>query len=148
MRLLLLNGPNINLLGSREPSVYGTENLASLIRGLQAYCERQGALLTHRQSNHEGVLIDHIQESPGQFDGILLNAGAFTHYSYALRDAIAAVDVPVIEVHISNIHARESFRHTSVIAPVCSGQISGFGTAGYYLAADYFLNPQWRGDRR
>lgn len=147
MHFLLLNGPNINLLGSREPAVYGAESLAKLVLGLEAYFERQGAALTHFQSNHEGELIDRIHESPGKFDGIILNAGAFTHYSYALRDAIAAVDVPVVEVHISNIHGRESFRHNSVIAPVCLGQISGFGTAGYYLAAGFFLNPDLRGSR-
>jgi len=139
MRILVLNGPNLNLLGIREPSVYGAGSLNELIESLQEYGSLNSAVVQHFQSNSEGELINRLHEAIGNYDGIVFNPGAFTHYSIALRDTIAALDIPVIEVHISNIHKRESFRSISVIAPVCKGQISGLGRVGYRLALDYFL---------
>jgi len=133
-RLLLLNGPNLNRLGKREPHIYGSGTLNDLEEQLMAFAAEHGATLTCFQSNHEGEIIDEIHAAEGTYDGIILNAGAFTHYSYAIRDAIASVNVPVVEVHISNIHAREPFRHVSVIAPVTIGQIVGLGFTGYRLA--------------
>ncbi|MCD8508712.1 MAG: type II 3-dehydroquinate dehydratase [Bacillus sp. (in: Bacteria)] len=135
---LVLNGPNLNRLGNREPNVYGKGTLDDLEEFLLA--EYKDKLkLTFRQSNWEGQLIDWIHEADGIYSGIILNPGAFTHYSYAIRDAVASIEIPVVEVHISNVHAREEFRHHSVIAPVCAGQISGFGFAGYKMGIDYFL---------
>jgi 3-dehydroquinate dehydratase-2 len=131
---LVINGPNLNRLGVREPGVYGHLSLQHLETSLKEYANDLQVECTCVQSNHEGIIIDHIHDADGKHQGIIINAGAFTHYSYAIRDAIASVDVPVIEVHISNIHAREDFRHTSVIAPVTAGQIVGLGLTGYKLA--------------
>lgn len=147
MRLLFLNGPNINLVGMREPEVYGTTTLAEINEQLQALARGYRVEVSFFQSNHEGVLVDVLQEKgwSGEVDCIILNAGAFTHYSYALRDAVAAIPVPVIEVHLSNIYQREPFRHQSVLAPVCRGQISGFGAGSYiaaFFAALHLINPQ------
>jgi 3-dehydroquinate dehydratase-2 len=133
IKIAVINGPNLNLLGVREPSVYGTTTLSMIEARLKEAARAQGAELDFFQSNHEGAIVDRIQAALGKEDGILINPGAFTHYSYALRDAIQAVNLPTVEVHMSNIHAREPFRHTSVIAPAAVGQIVGFGEASYEL---------------
>ncbi len=133
MRILILNGPNLNLLGQREPGVYGAATLAELEARLIDFAKERGVEAVCMQSNSEGALIDAIHAA-GEYAAVILNAGAYTHYSYAIRDAITGVSVPVVEVHISNIHAREEFRHTSVIAPVCAGSVSGFGLDGYFMA--------------
>lgn len=140
MRLLVLNGPNLNRLGLREPTVYGSQTLQDLEAQLQAFAGKNSCELICFQSNHEGELIDKLHHAEGSFDGIVINPGAFTHYSYAIRDAIASITVPVMEVHISNIHKREEFRHTSVTAPVTIGQIVGLGFYGYELALQALLN--------
>jgi 3-dehydroquinate dehydratase-2 len=140
LSVLLLNGPNLNLLGQREPDVYGRETLQDVVARLEKVMEEWNGRLEHCQSNHEGVLIDAIHRAKGVHDGIIINPGAFTHYSYAIRDAISAVELPTIEVHISNVHARESFRHHSVIAPVVIGQIVGLGIDGYEWALRSLAN--------
>lgn len=132
--ILLLNGPNLNLLGERETHHYGKKTLKEIEAHLQTVAQAQGVELTCEQSNSEGGLIDRIQQAQGQYDVIIFNPAAYTHYSIALRDAVAACHVPTIEVHLSNIYQRESFRHTSVIAAVCVGQISGLGPLVYELA--------------
>ncbi|WP_106768096.1 type II 3-dehydroquinate dehydratase [Paenibacillus faecalis] len=136
----VINGPNLNLLGVREPGVYGSQGLQNIEDALRKQAESAGIEITFFQSNHEGAIIDRIHEAMGQADGILLNPGALTHYSYAVRDAISSVNIPTVEVHLSNIHARESFRHISVIAPVCVGQISGFGANSYALGFMALMN--------
>lgn len=137
--LLILNGPNLNLLGTRQPEVYGATTLADIETMCQDHARAHAAEITFAQSNHEGALIDAIHAAKGTHDAIVLNAGAYTHTSIALMDAIASVELPVVEVHLSNIHARESFRHRSYIAPVAIGQICGFGAHGYILAIDAAL---------
>ena len=137
MKLLLLNGPNLNFLGIREKGVYGTEDYGYLVRMMKEKAEREGHELDIYQSNYEGGLIDKIQEAYyNGTEGIIINPGAFTHYSYALRDALSSVEIPKVEVHISNVHKREEFRHTSVTAPVCDGLGVGLGLKGYALAMD------------
>lgn len=132
-RVLVIHGPNLNLLGSREPGIYGSTTLAEIDRALLRLAGEIGVALESMQSNHEGVIIDAIQAAPQRFDAILINPGAYTHYSIAIRDAIAAIGLPVVEVHLSNIHRREEFRRNSVLAPVCAGSIVGFGAQSYLL---------------
>ncbi len=134
LNILVINGPNLNLTGMREPEIYGSVTLDDINSALSDAAASLGISVTFFQSNHEGDIIDRIHASVGAYDGIILNAGAFTHYSYAIRDAIASVPVPTVEVHMSNVHAREEFRHTSVISPVCVGVIAGFGSFSYHLA--------------
>ena len=140
MKILFLNGPNLNLLGQRETDVYGRVTLAEIEAKVRQRAKKLGAEIDFRQSNLEGQLVGWIQEAKSKFDVIVLNAAAYTHTSIALRDAIAAVAIPTIEIHLSNIHAREDFRQKSVIAPVCCGQISGFGLNSYILAVEASLN--------
>ena len=136
MKTLFLNGPNLNLLGQREPNVYGCATLADIEAMVQKRGRELGVEVEFRQSNLEGELVGWIQQAKGQFDVVVLNAAAYTHTSIALRDAISATGLPVIEIHLSNIHAREEFRHKSLIAPVCRGQIAGFGTFSYILGLE------------
>jgi 3-dehydroquinate dehydratase-2 len=138
-RVLVIHGPNLNLLGTREPHIYGTTTLAEIDAELVRRGAERGAEVECMQSNHEGVIIDAIQAARGRYDVLVLNAGAFTHTSYAIRDALEAVALPAIEVHVSNIHAREAFRHHSVLAARCVGQICGFGAQSYYLGLDAAL---------
>ncbi len=133
---LILNGPNLNLLGTRQPEVYGRTTLADIERMCTDHAVKIGVSVTFAQSNHEGVMIDHIHAARGVHDGIILNAGAYTHTSIALMDAIASVELPAIELHLSNVHAREEFRHKSYISKVCVGIICGFGAYGYVLSMD------------
>jgi len=134
MRVLFLNGPNLNLLGTREPGVYGNLTLAQIETQVRNLADTLGVQIEFRQSNLEGELVTWIQQSPGSWDVIVLNAAAYTHSSIALRDAITATGQPTLEIHLSNVHAREEFRHRSLIAPVCRGIIAGFGPASYTLA--------------
>ena len=136
MKILVINGANMNMLGRREPDIYGKEDYAALCARIYEHAQSRGVAVECFQSNHEGAIIDAIQEADTAFDGIVINPGAYTHYSYAIRDAIAAIKIPVVEVHMSNIHARDEFRHTSVIAPVCAGQIAGFGKNSYLLGIE------------
>lgn len=136
MKVLVINGPNLNLLGTREKDIYGTYTLEKINESITVEAEKYGIAVDFMQSNHEGAVIDAIHAARGKYDYLIINPGAFTHYSIAIRDAIKAVELPAVEVHLSNIHAREEFRRHSVTAPVCMGQISGFGAAGYLAAID------------
>lgn len=133
-RIIVINGPNLNLLGTREKDVYGTATLSEIAEAVTKEANELGMDADFVQSNHEGEIIDKIHEARGRYDLIIINPGAYTHYSIAIRDAIKAVELPCIEVHLSNIHAREEFRSNSVVAPVCTGQISGFGANSYLVA--------------
>ena len=138
-RILLLHGPNLNMLGTRQPEVYGSMTLADINAAAEHHLAPYDVELRAAQSNHEGNLIDLLHDASGWADGVVFNPGAYTHSSIALRDAIIAIELPVIEVHISNVHGRESFRHQSMLAGVCLGQIAGFGWHGYLLALDALL---------
>lgn len=140
MKILFLNGPNLNLLGKREPDVYGRTTLAEIEKRVRERAQKHSVTVDFRQSNLEGELVDWIQAAKGAYDVIVLNAAAYTHTSIALRDAISAVGLPAIEIHLSNVHAREEFRHRSLIAPVCKGQITGFGANSYLLALEAAVN--------
>jgi 3-dehydroquinate dehydratase II len=136
MKILFLNGPNLNLLGQRETEIYGRDTLADIEKDVREHAAKLGAKIDFHQSNSEGELVEWIQRAKGKFDTIVINAAAYTHTSIALRDAIVAVNIPTIEIHLSNIYAREEFRQKSLIAPVCSGQITGFGKKSYILALE------------
>lgn len=140
LRVLVLLGPNLNIIGTREPDIYGKETAEDINKEILSRAKEKNLECKIFQTNCEGILIDKIQESVGNFDGIILNAGAFTHYSIAIRDAIASVSLPCIEVHMTNIYAREKYRKKSVISEVCVGQITGFGKNVYSLALDVFIN--------
>ena len=137
MRFLIINGPNLNLLGNREPDIYGTGTYETLCRRVQDYAAAHGWEADCFQSNHEGAIIDAIQQAAEVYDGIVINPAAYTHYSYAIRDALASVDIPKVEIHISDITSREEFRKISVTAPVCNRQIYGQGLDGYLQAIDF-----------
>ncbi len=139
MKILVVNGPNLKLLGTREPSIYGRETLDSIMRRLTAYAAAKGVCVEAVQSDDEGALVAAIGAARGACDGIVINPAAYTHTSVAVRDALAACGVPAVEVHLSNTHKREAFRHASLTAPVCVGQVMGFGGAGYVLALDGLL---------
>ena len=140
MKLLLIHGPNLNMLGVREPDKYGKENFEDINKNLYAYCFKLNIELEIFQDNCEGAIVTKIQEAYNNFDGIIINPAAYTHTSIAIRDAIVAVNIPTVEVHLSNIHAREEFRKNSYIAPVCIGQISGFKSNSYKLAVDAMID--------
>lgn len=140
MKILLINGPNLNLLGTREPEKYGTVTLEDIERDLKTLAHQLGAELDSFQSNHEGEIIDKIHSAKGKYDGIVINAGGLTHTSVSLRDAISSVSVPTVEVHMTNIHAREEFRHTSLISGVSVAQVVGFGKDSYQFALEGLVN--------
>lgn len=143
MRILVVNGPNLNFLGIREKAIYGKQDYNYLLSLLEEKANATGIIIETFQSNCEGEIIDRLQKAYfDKVDGIIINPGAYTHYSYAIRDALASIEVPKIEVHISNIHQREEFRHTSVTATVCTGQIAGLGLDGYLLAVDAIIRMQ------
>ena len=146
-QILVLNGPNLNLLGTREPEVYGSDTLSDILGDLHDYAATRDTTLRDVQSNHEGALVDALHDARGWAGGIVFNAGAFTHTSIALRDAISAVGLPVVETHLSNTYAREPFRHRSVIAAVCLGVVAGFGRDGYAVALDALIRHLERGAR-
>ena len=134
MKFLIINGPNLNLLGRREPGIYGKSSYADLCTLIEKYARDHGSTVRCFQSNHEGAIIDEIHAANGVYDAIVINPGAYTHYSYAIHDAIHDIRIPCVEVHISNIYARDEFRSHSVLSPVCAGTIAGFGINGYFLA--------------
>lgn len=140
MRILVVNGPNLNLLGKRKPEIYGTETLGEIMDALSVFLAGKDCEMETFQSNCEGAIIDRIHEAMGNTDGIIINPGAYTHYSYAIRDAIEAVSIPTVEVHLSDIHGREPFRAVSVIEPVCIAQVSALGSKSYFVGAEILLS--------
>ena len=136
LKILVIHGPNLNMLGKREPDIYGKDTLEDINARLEEFGEKAGLKVVAFQSNHEGEIVEKIQEAFGVFSGIIINPAAYTHTSIAIRDAILLLDIPIVEIHLSNIYKREAFRHTSMIAGVASGQISGFGAHGYILALE------------
>ena len=138
-KILLINGPNLNMLGTREPEIYGSETLPELVAALRAYAQLHGVEMKDFQSNIEGEIVTAIQDARHWATGLIINPGAYTHYSIAIRDAISSIDLPVVEVHISNVHAREAFRHHSVLSAVCMGVLAGFGRTGYFMALDALI---------
>ena len=140
MKVLILNGVNLNMTGIREKGFYGSLTLDEINEKIKTECEKKGIECDFYQSNHEGDIVDKLHEARTAYDGVVLNAGAFTHYSYAIRDAISACEIPVVEVHMSNVHKREEFRHKSVLSDVCKGVIAGFGYKSYILGAEALLN--------
>ena len=139
MKILLVHGPNLNALGRRQPEIYGHTTLAQIDDALRERAATAGATLLAFQSNHEGALIDFLQAEGWDADGVIINPGALTHYGLALRDALASLSAPIVEVHLSNVYKREPFRHTSVVAPIATGQIAGLGWRGYLLALEWLL---------
>jgi 3-dehydroquinate dehydratase-2 len=139
-KILVIHGPNLNLLGQREPDVYGTVTIDDINAGMKKFAKEKGFDLEIIQSNHEGQIVEHIGKAKGNFDAIVINPAAYTHTSVAIRDAISAVAIPTVEVHLSNIYSREEFRHTSLIAPVAKGQIAGFGKTSYLLGLEAALS--------
>jgi 3-dehydroquinate dehydratase-2 len=148
IKILVIHGPNLNLLGTREPHIYGTTTLVEIDAALRAHAYSAGVEIETVQSNHEGAIIDHIQGARGRFDGIVINPGAFSHSSLAIRDALDAVALPAVEVHLTNVHRREAFRHTLITAGGCLGQVLGFGPRSYHLGLEAVLGHlgagQWR----
>jgi 3-dehydroquinate dehydratase-2 len=144
MRVLVIHGPNLNLLGEREPEIYGTQTLADIDASIAALARQLGIDVRCVQHNSEGAIIDELHNARSAYDAVVINPGAYTHYSYAIADAISAMQIPVVEAHLSNIAAREAFRRTSVIAPVCTGSIAGFGLASYELALRAVVQPAAR----
>lgn len=140
MKILILNGVNLNLTGIREKGIYGSLTLDEINEKIKKECEIKGVECEFYQSNHEGDIVDKLHEARTKYDGAILNAGAFTHYSYGIHDAIVAAEIPVIEVHMSNVHKREEFRHKSVISPVCKGVICGFGYKSYILGVEALID--------
>ena len=139
MKILVINGANMNLLGKREPDIYGREDYAALCARIYDHARSRGVAVECFQSNHEGAIIDAIQDADGTFDGVVINPGAYAHYAYAIRDAIAAITIPVVEVHLTDIQKREEFRHLSVTAPACIAQIRGHGFESYTMAIDLLV---------
>lgn len=139
MKFLVINGPNLNLLGIREPEIYGSSGYEALVRRIRTSAASMNVEVEIFQSNHEGAIIDKLHAARGSFDGVIINPGAYTHYSYAILDALKAVNLPAVEVHLSNIHQREEFRHTSVTAAGCDGQVCGLGQFGYVAAMGYLI---------
>lgn len=140
MKILVINGPNMNMLGIREPGIYGSENYEMLCNKISEKADELGCEVEFFQSNGEGAIIDEIQSAYGEFDGIVINPAAYTHYSYAIHDAVKAVGIPTVEVHISDIHSRENFRKNSVILPACIGQVAGLGFESYTVALEKLVN--------
>ena len=140
MKVIVINGPNLNMLGKREPSIYGNDTLEDLEKYIKSEFSEKNINIEFFQSNYEGAIIDMLHKANDEFDGVVINPGAFTHYSYSIHDAIKSIKTKVVEVHISNIHQREEFRQKSVTAPACIGQISGFGFYGYILAINAIFN--------